>query len=114
MGTRLELHAELLKIFEIPEDDLEEDGPTHWGYAYFQPPPSIKMEYPCIRYKRAFIKTTRAANSLYSKATRYQVTAITTNPDDTWPFELLGLPLCRHDRSYTVDGLTHEVFEIYF
>ena len=102
MGTRLDLQTLLASI--VPGT----------GRAYYQPPESVQMEYPCIVYKRMSIEGTRANNGLYSHKTLYQVTAITSDPDDTWHFDILGLPLCSHDRSYVADGLHHDVFELYY
>lgn len=99
MGTRSELQEVL--------EGIQEN-------TYFQPPESLKMEYPCIRYKRVKHRIEHANNGVYSTKTRYQVTAISKDADSTWHFELLGLPLVRHDRSYTANGLHHDVFELYF
>jgi hypothetical protein len=106
MGTRLELHDILLGI--VPEAVDEE------SHAYYQPPESIKIVYPCVVYERAKINATHANNGTYTHKTRYQVTAISSDPDSTWHLDILKLPLCAHVRSFVMDGLYHDVFELYF
>jgi hypothetical protein len=65
MGRRLELQAL-----------LESLAPN----VYFQPPPSLQMQYPCVVYARDAIATEWSGNKPYSAYTRYQVTVIDRNP----------------------------------
>lgn len=81
--------------------------------VYFQPPTSVKMSYPAIRYGRAKIQTNHANNDNYIKHTRYEVTLISKDPDSEFIEDILNLPLCGHDRSYQADNLNHDVFTIY-
>lgn len=81
--------------------------------VYFQPPTSVKMSYPAIRYGRAKIQSNYANNQNYMKYTRYEVTLITKDPDNEFIEDILDLPLCGHDRSYQADNLNHDVFTIY-
>ena len=99
MGERVALHKLLVAVT---------------ANVYFQPPPSVKIEYPCIIYKRDTIKAKFANNATYSNKTRYQVTAIDRDPDVAWQSGLLDLPLCRHIRNFATEGLNHDVFEIYY
>jgi hypothetical protein len=98
---RLILHDILLEIL----------GTEH---VYFQPPESIKLEYPCIIYNRDTISARHANNEKYAHKTRYQVTAIDRNPDSDWHSGIFELPLCRYDRHFVKDGLNHDVYELYF
>jgi hypothetical protein len=82
--------------------------------VYFQPPPSKKMEYPCIVYNRDYQKTEFADNSPYSHMKRYQVTVIDRNPDSTIPDRVRDLPLCAFDRFFAAEGLNHDVFKLFF
>jgi hypothetical protein len=82
--------------------------------VYFQPPESIKMDYPCIIYSRDKINSDYANNRKYAHSTRYQITAIDRNPDSLWQLDILDLPLCQHVRHFVHDGLHHDVYEIYF
>lgn len=99
MGTRLELH-ELLK--------------TITPQVYFQSPSSIQMIYPCIRYNLSDENVLHADNNLYKHETRYQVTLIHPNPDNTERRQIINLPKCRFDRFFTKDDLNHYVYELYF
>lgn len=101
MGTRLDLH-------EIFCSTLGSRN------VYFQPPETIKMNYPCIVYERASNDTRFADNRPYKSIRRYTATIIDKNPDSQLPDKLGGLPLCRLNRVYTADNLNHYVFDIYF
>lgn len=101
MGRRLELQKLLSAI----------DGPKK---VYFQPPESVKMEYPCIRYSVDSDYNYKANNELYSHRTIYTLTVIDKNPDSKIPDRLREIPYCRFDRAYTADNLNHWVFTIYF
>ena len=82
--------------------------------VYFQPPPKVKMEYPCIVYTRLFADTTFAGNMPYRYEKRYQVTYIDRNPDSLVPDSIARLPMCVFNRYYATDGLNHDVFNLYF
>lgn len=101
MGTRIQLQSLLETLL----------GSRN---VYFQPPPSVKMKYPCLVYSLSSIDAKFADNKPYSNSRRYQVTAIDPNPDSSIPDKLALLPMCLHDRSYTADNLNHNVFNIYF
>lgn len=82
--------------------------------VYFQPPPSVRMVYPCIIYERNYVKTAFADNNPYSVEKRYSVTVIDKNPDSVIPEKIAALPKCAFDRHYTADYLNHDVFTLYF
>lgn len=82
--------------------------------VYFQPPPTLKMSYPCIRYKRDKRITLFANNKPYKHKKRYQVTVISRNPDSNVPELVAELPLCSFDRFFTADGLNHDVYNLFF
>lgn len=82
--------------------------------VYYQPPETIKMEYPCIIYFRTKIDQTYADNLPYLSAIRYQVTLIDTKPDSEVVMRIAALPSSIFDRHYTTDDLNHDVFLIYF
>lgn len=101
MSSRLELHNELTKILGS-------------GFAYFQPPESVKMTYPCIVYSLDNINTKHADDKPYVKTKRYSVMIIDKDPDSEIPDRMLTLPMCSFNRFYTVDNLNHWVFSLYF
>ena len=106
-GTRLELHDILKHILGSIDSSYEKN-------LYFQPPETIKMNYPCIVYKRASGDTQFADNSPYIYRVRYEITVIDENPDSLIPGEIAKLPMCIFDRNYTADNLNHDVYDLYF
>lgn len=101
MAPRLELQGLLVEILESPN-------------VYFQPPPDIKMEYPCIVYNLDSDITNHADNEVYIHSWAYQVTVIDRDPDSDIPEKILGLKWCRFDRSFQADNLNHFTFNIFF
>ena len=83
-------------------------------HVYFQPPSTIKMVYPCIVYQRSASLTEFGNGHPYIINERYQMTLITRDPDDPRIQKLLQLPRCAHSTHFKVDGLNHDVFNIYF
>ena len=100
MNSRLELHEKLCELL----------GSNH---VYYQPPESIKIEYPAIVYSRGNIRSTFANGAAYSFSRRYEIILIDKKPDSPVIEKLLMLPYCSHDRSYKGDNLNHDVFTIY-
>lgn len=101
MAQRLDLHNILIGIL----------GSNN---VYFQPPPSIDMQYPCIVYKRDFADTDFADNKPYKHVKRYQVTVIDANPDSDIPQKVAALPTCIFERFFTADNLNHDVYKLFF
>ena len=99
MDLRLELHNLLLEIA---------------GHAYFQPPESVKLIYPCIVYHHSANSTQFADDKPYQIAKRYTATVIDRDPDSKIPGEMALLPMCTLDRTYTASNLNHWVFNIYY
>jgi hypothetical protein len=83
-------------------------------HVYFQPPPTVKMEYPAIVYSRSHIETNFADNKPYKNKKRYQVTIIDRDPDSDIHEKVAALPLCSYDRFFTADNLNHDVFNLFF
>ncbi len=101
MDRRLELHQILKNIL----------GSAN---VYFQPPPSVKMVYPCIVYNRDGIQSTKADNINYLNRVRYTITLIGSSPESPIIKDLLELQMCSYNRFYTADGLNHDVFSLYY
>lgn len=101
MGSRLDLQTLL-------------EGVLGSGNVYFQPPETIKLEYPCIVYSRAAGNTDFANNVPYQHYARYSVVLLDYNPDTGTIHKLVHLPMCLYDRHYTMDNLNHDVFTLYF
>lgn len=101
MSRRLELQSLL-------EDLL---GVKH---VYYQPPESLKLEYPAIVYSKSRIDKRIANDSAYSLNTRYELIVIDKRPDNPAIEKLLALPYCSYDRPYKSDNLNHDVLTIYY
>jgi len=109
MGTRYELHGELLSLLGTA------DLPPEKARCYFQPPESIKMSYPCIVYNREPPDILRADNLLYRRVHKYGLIYITYDPDDPL-IEIIEdrFSMCRLSRSYARDGLNHYYYDLYY
>jgi len=101
MARRLELHEILVSILGS-------------RYVYFQPPSSIKLNYPCIIYSRDAKDEKFANDELYFGKMRYEVTIIDANPDSLIPDEIAQLPFTSFVRHFTLDNLNHDIYSIYF
>lgn len=101
MGDRLYLQAKFEEIL----------GSRN---VYFQPPASLLMKYPAIRYDIKDIKTEAANNvSTYIASTGYECTLITKEPDTEYLQKIFKLPYCKFGRYYKASNLHHYTFTIY-
>lgn len=82
--------------------------------VYFQPPPSVKMKFPCIVVTRENDHVIRADNKRYVVAYRYSIQYIRRPYDTDICEKILELPYCSYDRFFTSDGLNHDNFVIYY
>lgn len=101
MAQRLDLQSLLVSI--LGSDNV-----------YFQPPESLKLEYPCIVYNRADLDIAFADNKPYKHKKRYQVTVIDRDPDSDIHEKVAELPLCSYDRFFVVDNLNHDTYRLFF
>lgn len=101
MSNRLELHEVLCEIL----------GSRN---VYFQPPESVKMKYPAIKYSLDNIENDHANNDVYIQSTVYQLILMDKDPDNEFVKKISSLSSCRFDRFYTVDNLNHYVFTIFY
>lgn len=82
--------------------------------VYYQPPESLKMNYPAIVYSRKTIDNSYANNSVYKQNYAYEITVIDKNPDSEIVNKVSKLPTCRFDRHFKSDNLNHDVFTLYY
>ena len=102
MASRLELHEELCDIL----------GSRN---AYFQPPASIKLNYPCIVYSISSVNKQNANDKMYKSTNEYKVVVIDSDPDSEIPNKIIAnFPMCRFDRAYTSDNLNHSALALYY
>lgn len=101
MGSRLDLHNELMKILDSK-------------HVYYQSPESLKLEYPAIRYSLNNIESRYANNAKYSNFNRYEIIVINKLPNDEIIQKILQLPYSSFDRHYVSDNLNHDSIILYF
>ena len=82
--------------------------------VYFQPPASVKMKYPAIRYSRNGIDNNFADDVVYAQTHSYQLIVIDEDPDSEIVMNVSKLPRVRWDRNYVADNLYHDVFTLIF
>lgn len=101
MNNRLQLHEQLVAIL----------GNNN---AYFQPPASVHIVYPCVIYNIGNGDVKYANNSVYSYTHSYDVTFIFKKPNTDIIEEVLtAIPMSSLERVYVADNLNHYVFRIF-
>lgn len=101
MGNRLDLQAKFEEILESRN-------------VYFQPPASLLMQYPAIRYDLKDFQNKSANNSsVYISSTGYEGILITNEPDTEYLQKIFQIPYCKFGRYYRADNLHHYTFTIY-
>lgn len=101
MGQRLDLQA----IFESIEGV---------SGVYFQAPPNLQMNYPCVRYNLDEELVQHADNFPYQRNKRYKATIIDKDPDSIVAEGVAVLPTAAFERTYAANGLNHFVYNLYF
>lgn len=102
MASRLELHEELCNLL----------GSRN---VYYQPPSSVQMKYPCIRYSSDGVNVDRANNHAYITHNRYEGVIIDKDPDSETPNKILThFPMCSLSPGFTTDNLNHFPFTLYY
>lgn len=82
--------------------------------VYYQPPESIKLNYPAIIYSRERIDNIFADDKVWKQDCSYQITVIDKDPDSEIVNKVSQIPMCSHDRHFTSDNLNHDVFTLYY
>lgn len=100
MGSRLELHKELLLFTRN---------------LYFQPPSNIQLEYPCIIYHKGRISRSYGNNGIYLRRQQYTLTVIDRDPDSTTADSIEEVfEYCEVSDHYTKDNLNHTTLTLYY
>lgn len=100
MGSRVELHNELLKFSKN---------------VYFQPPSSLQMVYPCIIYSKSPKSKQFGNDATYISKQGYQLMVIDRSPTSTTADELESyFQYCTITQYYTVDSLNHTTLNLYY
>ena len=83
--------------------------------VYFQPPETMRLEYPCIVYFKKALPVNYANNKIYKKKQSYTLTYVDKNPDSEMPNTILhAFSFIRTDSYYRSEGLNHTKFTLYF
>lgn len=82
-------------------------------HVYFQPPSTIRMQYPCIKYDIQQKQYIYANNKKYLDGTTYSLTLMDYDPESPYVRAIEDLPYCRFNRKYKADQLNHFVFDLY-
>lgn len=107
MARRLKLHDELVAMNTELQLGVKK--------ILFQPPPSVKLEYPAIIYKRKSTFTTNADNLNYSGHTLYQIEVIDPDPDTPIVSALLNkFKMIKHVNNFETSNLNHDVLDLYY
>lgn len=101
MASRIQLQEELEKLLDSKN-------------VYYQPPESVKMEFPAIVYSRNDIETNYAGNSTYILTNRYRIIVIDRKPDNPVISKILQLPMCSFESHYASNNLHHDVLSLYY
>lgn len=101
-ASRLSLHTEITEGLNIKN-------------AYFQPPATIKMKYPCMIYSLSNASILHADDVTYLYTRRYQLTYVTPNPDDSKIDEIPHyFKMCSFVRHFVSDNLNHYIYDLYY
>lgn len=77
--------------------------------VYFQPPSTIKLNYPCIIYKLDDISVQHADDKKYLSNKVYSITVVDRNPDGNIYDKILELPYSKFLNHFVVDNLNHYI-----
>lgn len=100
--------ASRLKLHEVLCDALGSRN------VYYQPPESVKIEYPAIVYSKSDVDKLSANDAAYKLTNCYDVIVIDKKPDNPVIAKLLQLPMCSFSRNYKADNLNHDSLKLYY
>lgn len=101
-ARRLKLHEELCDLLQSRA-------------AYYQPPESLKMAYPCIRYSDNGFDVRYANNKPYKTINRYEGVFITRDSGSDIPELMMNqFEMCSFSSCYVVNNLYHHPFTLYY
>ena len=83
--------------------------------VYYNPPSSVSMKYPAIKYSLSDVDHKRANDGIYKNTNKYEIIVIDRNPDsDIHETILSSFPMCSFDRPYVANNLYHFILTLYF
>lgn len=100
-NRRYELQAQLVNI-------------AGEGHVAFEPKSNVRLSYPCIRYSQSRGSHAYADDKTYHFEPGYELTLISTNPDEPINAQLIEtFPKIRFDRHWVAENLHHWAYIIY-
>ena len=99
--NRLELHEFLSGVMSACGEE---------PHLYFQPPETVKLEYPCIIYRLATMTSDYADDDPYRIRIAFDITYITRSPTSNVPSSLVKAHKFAFDRYYVSDNLHHYTY----
>lgn len=82
--------------------------------VYYQPPASIKINYPAIIYSLESMTNDHASNGVYLTKKAYKVIYVDSNPDNEMVSVLNNVIHSTFNSHYVSDNLNHYAYTIYF
>lgn len=102
MASRLNLQKELCEVLGNKN-------------VYFQPPETLKLQYPCIIYNLSDITTDKADDNNYILSHRYKVLLVHKDPDNNIKEKLLtSFESIRMSACYTSNNMNHYNYDLYY
>ena len=102
MASRLDLHEELCALLGTRK-------------VYFQPPESVRLEYPCIIYRITGADTRYADGKSYNFTTQYTVQVIDEDPDSQISRNVVNhFVMCRYLKRFVINNLYHDNLLLYY
>lgn len=84
-------------------------------HVYFQPPPGYMMEFPCIVYSLSTLKTRYFNDMPHTYQSEYDVTYISSKPDDDFVGKLAeAFPMIRIGQRMVSDNLYHTRYTLHY
>ena len=80
------------------------------GHVFFQPPPNVRISYPCFVYSLRDMNARFADDGPYIVSDWYDVTYITKDPDDLVVQNLVKIKGFVFNRWFAADDLNHYAF----
>lgn len=77
------------------------------GRVYFEPPETLKIQYPCIVYNLSRFDPVSADNLSYTVHQDYDVQYITREPEPDIPLKLAYSKRFRAGQHFVSDGMHH-------
>lgn len=85
------------------------------GNVYFNPPESLKLNYPCIVYNYDSGDSIFADDSAYQFNRKYSAQYISKKADDIMSDRIATeIPMCTMGRNFIQDNMYHYNYTIYY